>query len=63
MELRKEIFKKAIKKLRKNKKFAKVIHNWLVSFDARQSPTEFDTGNEEQEISKTFFSISSKKRF
>ena len=50
MEIRKELFKQA-KELRKKGKFAKVIHNLLISFDARQNPSEFDAGNEEQEAS------------
>ena len=32
-------------------KFVKVIHNWLISFDARQDSSEFDTGNEDQQTS------------
>ena len=46
MEIRKELFKQA-KELRKKGKFAKVIHNRLISFDVRQNPSEFDAGNEE----------------
>ena len=48
MELRKELFKQ-VKELRKKGKFAKVIHNRLIPFDARQNPSEFDAGNEKQE--------------
>ena len=29
----------------------KGIHNRLISLDARQNPSEFDAGNEEQEAS------------
>ena len=36
MEIRKELFKQA-KELRKKGKFAKIIHNRLISFDARQN--------------------------
>ena len=36
----KELFKQA-KELRKKGKFAKVIHNLLISFDVRQNPSEF----------------------
>ena len=50
MEIRKELSKQA-KKLLKKGKFGKVIHNRLISFDARQNPSEFDAGNEEQEAS------------
>ena len=50
MEIRKELFKQA-KELKKKEKFAKVIHNRLISFDARQNPPEFDASNEEQEAS------------
>ena len=50
MEIRKELFKQA-KKLRKNGKFAKAIHNRLISFDTRQNPSEFDASNEDQEAS------------
>ena len=46
MEIRKKLFKQA-KELRKKEKFAKVIHNRLISFDVRQNPSEFDAGNEE----------------
>ena len=50
MEMRKELFKQA-NELRKKGKFGKVIHNWLISFDARQNPSEFDAVNEKQEAS------------
>ena len=46
MEIRKELFKQA-KELRKKGKFAKVIHNRLISFDVRQNPWQFDASNEE----------------
>ena len=39
------------KVLWKKGKFAKVIHNRLISFDPRQNPSEFDASNEEQEAS------------
>ena len=45
MEIRKGFFKQA-KELREKGKFAKVIHNWLISFDARQNPSEFDACND-----------------
>ena len=51
MEIRKELFKQA-KELKKKEKFAKVIHDRLISFDARQNPPEFDADNEEQEASQ-----------
>ena len=47
MEIRKELFKQA----NELRKFVKVIHNPLIKFDARQNPSEFDAGNEEQEAS------------
>ena len=50
MEIRKKLFKQT-KELRKKKKFAKVIHNRLISFNTRQNPWQFDVGNEEQEAS------------
>ena len=50
MEIKKELFNQA-KELQKKGTFAKVIHNQFISFDARQSPSEFDAGNEEQESS------------
>ena len=50
MERRKELFKQA-KELRKKSKFTKVTHNWLISFDSKQNPSEFDAANEEQEPS------------
>ena len=37
--------------LRKKGKFAKVIHNRVISFDARQILSELHAGNEEQEAS------------
>ena len=46
MEIRKELFKQA-KEIRKKGEFVKVIHNWLISFDARQIPSKFEAGNEE----------------
>ena len=46
MEIRKELFKQE-KELRKKGKLAKVINNWLISFDARQNSLEFDVVNEE----------------
>ena len=46
MEIRKEA-----KELKKEEEFPKVIPDRLVSFDARQNPSEFDAGNEEQEAS------------
>ena len=49
-EIRKEFFKQG-KELRTKEKFPKVIHNRLISFDARQNPSEFDAGNEEQDVS------------
>ena len=48
MEIGKELSKQA-KELRKRGKFAKVIHNWLISFDARQNPSELEASNEEEE--------------
>ena len=53
MEIRKELFKQ-VKELRKKGKSAKVLHNWLISFDARQNPSHFDAGNEEQEAPQIF---------
>ena len=51
MKIRKlELFKQA-KELRKKGKFAIVIYNWLILFDARQNSLEFDVVNEEQEAS------------
>ena len=47
MEIRKEHLKQA-KELRKKGKFVKIIQNRLISFDARQNPSEFYVGNEEQ---------------
>ena len=44
MEIGKELFKQA-NELRKKRKFAKEIHNRLIIFDARQNPSEFDTGS------------------
>ena len=53
MEIRKELFEQA-KELRKKWKFAKVIHNQLISFDARQNPSEFDAGDENRKFLKSF---------
>ena len=50
MEIRKELFKQA-KELKKKRKLANVMHNRLISLDAKQNPSEFDAGNEEQEAS------------
>ena len=50
MEIGKEPFKQA-KEPREKGKFAKVIHNRLILFDARQHSSEFDAANEEQEVS------------
>ena len=50
VELRKELFKQA-KGLRKRGKVTKVIHDRLISLNARQPPQEFVAGNEKQEIS------------
>ena len=60
MEIRKELFKQA-KKLRKKGKFAKVKHNRQISFDATQSSSVLDAGNEEQEASEIFLIKSSLK--
>ena len=46
MKIRKELLKQA-KELRKKGKFVKVINNRLISFDARQNPSEVDAGNED----------------
>ena len=54
MEIKKELLKQA-KELQKKGKFVKVIHNQLISSDARQNSSEFDAGNERQEASSTFF--------
>ena len=45
MERRKELFKQA-NKLKIKGKFAKIIHNRLISFDARKNPSEIDPCNE-----------------
>ena len=45
MEIKKELLKQA-KELQKKGKFVKVIHNQLISSDARQNSSEFDAGNE-----------------
>ena len=53
MEIRKELFKPA-KEPRKKGKFAKVIHNQLIVFDARQFPSEFNAGNVHRKLLKSF---------
>ena len=50
MEIRKELFKQE-KELTKKGKFAKVTNNWLISFDARQNPSEFFRDNGERDAS------------
>ena len=49
-ESMKELFKQA-NELRKNEKFATLIRNRLISFDARQNSSEFHAGNEEWKTS------------
>ena len=53
MEVRKELLKQA-KELKKKEKNLKVIHSRIISFDTRQNPSQFDAGNEEQEVSQIF---------
>ena len=53
MEIKKELLKQA-KELRKKRKFAKVIHNRLISFDARQNPSEFDARMKNSKLLKSF---------
>ena len=53
IEIRKALFKQE-KELRKKGKSVKVIHNWLISLNGRQNPSEFDAGNEEQKASYIF---------
>ena len=50
MEIKKDLFKEA-KELRKKGKFARVRHNRLISFNARQNLLEFNSDNEEHEAS------------
>lgn len=50
MEIRKELFKQE-KELRKKGKLAKVINNWLISFDGRQNSSEFYADNGDREAS------------
>ena len=62
IQIRKKIFKQA-KELREKENFGKVIHNRLISVDARQNPAKIDAGNEyagNQIFSQTRFSVSEK---